>query len=118
MAELCAQYQESNLWNDVYELCQIAVESVSGSSHPLHGETAKIAARLPAILAQAALSPKADITGTLALVLEDLVLLEHHAALTGIKLPPVKLDDLKNRVITLLEEEDEDDDDLYYDDED
>ncbi|RED47678.1 hypothetical protein [Aestuariispira insulae] len=115
MANLCDQYQDSKLWKDVFALSQIAVESVSQNSHPLNPATAEIAARLPATLANAALAPATDIVACLGQVLEDLVLLEHHAALTGIKLPPAKLDDLKNRVITLLEDEEDGDDDDYYD---
>ena len=115
MAKLCDQYQDSNLWKDVFDLSQIAVESVCNNSHPLNAATAGIAARLPATLANAALAPNTDIVACLSRVLEDLVLLEHHAALTGLNLPPAKLDDLKNRVITLLEDEEDGDDDDYYD---
>ena len=115
MAKLCAQYQDSQLWKDVFALSETVMKAVAGNAHPLNAATAELAARIPATLAQATVSLDSDLAANLAQVLEDLVLLEHHAALTGLKLPPARLQDLKSRVITLIEE---DDGDFYYDDED
>lgn len=115
MAKLCAQYEDSKLWKDVFALSQQVIKETAANDHPLSSVTAELAARIPALLAQATLSPVAELSVVLTQILEDLILLEHHAALLGLKLTPAKLDDLKNRVMTLL---DEDDEDLYYDDED
>lgn len=108
MVKLCAQYQDSTLWTDAYTFTQGAVEKIAVSDHPLAAQALTTATRIPTTIAQAMVNPDADIADALIHVLNDLVLLEHQAALGGIALDAKALQTLKNYLVALLEDDEDD----------
>ncbi|WP_259781332.1 hypothetical protein [Aestuariispira ectoiniformans] len=110
MAKLCAQFQESSLWKAAFDLAQDAVEKIATVDHSLATPALATATRIPTTIAQAMVNPEADITDALVDTLNDLVLLEHQAALGGIALDAKALQELKDHIVSLLEDEEDDED--------
>lgn len=111
MAKLCAQYQDSSLWTAAFDFAQNAVEKIATVDHSLATPALTTVTRIPTTVAQAMVNPDADIADALVQMLNDLVLLEHQAALGGIALDAKALQNLKDHIVSLLEDDVDDDED-------
>lgn len=110
MAKLCAQYQDSALWTAAFDFAKDAVEKIATVDHSLASPALATATQIPTTVAQVMVNPDADIADSLVQMLNDLVLLEHQAALGGIALDAKALQKLKDHTVSLLEDEEYDED--------